>query len=69
MWVVSALFPIVHCWQPQPRLDHQHNFSDREKKISSMVTVQDAGLAVFRVVKDEETSEDKIEWLLLQSSK
>ena len=52
------------------RLDHQHNFSDREKKISSiMVTVQDAGLAVFRVVRDEETSEDKIEWLLLQSSK
>ena len=34
-----------------------------------MVTVQDAGLAVFRVVRDENTSEDKIEWLLLQSSK
>lgn len=34
-----------------------------------MVTVQDAGLAVFRVIQDDQTSEDKIEWLLLQSSK
>ena len=34
-----------------------------------MVIVQDAGLAVFRVIQDDQTSEDKIEWLLLQSSK
>ena len=40
-----------------------------QKKKTKMVTVQDAGLAVFRVVRDEQSSEDRIEWLLLQGSK
>ena len=47
---------------------NKYIFSEQEKK-TKMVTVQDAGLAVFRVVRDEQSSEDKIEWLLLQSSK
>ena len=34
--------------------------------MSSLQVVQSAGLAVFRQVKDEETSELKVEWLMVQ---
>ena len=30
--------------------------------------VRSAGLAIFRMVEDEETSEQKVEWLLLQDN-
>ena len=34
----------------------------------NILQIQSAGLAVFRLVGDETTSEQRVEWLLLQAS-